>query len=67
MDTLNDTPSDTVIKDAVNLWTLPNSEHASTLKRICGNIVDKYIPFAYQDKFKQSRDQVCETLQYTIC
>ena len=58
MNTLNDTLSDSVIEDAVNLWTSTNSEHASVLKHVCGNIADKYIPFAYQDKSKLSHDQV---------
>lgn len=58
MDSLNDTPSDSVIKDADNAWTRTKVERASLLKHICGGIVDKHIPFAYQDKFKQSCDQV---------
>ena len=58
MESLNDTPSESVIEDAVNAWTLTKTEHTSLLKHICENIVDKYIPFMYQDKYKPSCDQV---------
>lgn len=57
MDSLTDTPSDCVIKDAASAWTLTKAERANLLKNICGNIVDKYIPFTFHNKFKQSCDQ----------
>ena len=42
MESLNDIPSESMIEDAVNAWTLTKTERTSLLKHICENIVDKY-------------------------
>ena len=62
MDSLNDTPIDSMIKDADIAWTLTKVERTSLLNHIRGSIVDKHFYFAYQDKFKPNCDQVRKPL-----
>ena len=63
MHSIDDTPSDSIVANASSVWTEPKDQRKHTLNLICGTIVDKYIPFSFNDEFKSSSDQVCLLIQ----
>ena len=62
MDALSDTPSETVVPNAQNVWMLSHKEQKSILTSICELIINKFIPFKFQQPQMSSNDGV---LNYT--
>ena len=60
MHSINDTctPSDNIVANASSAWVELKDQRKYTLNLICGSIVDKYIPFSFNDRFNSSFDQV---------
>ena len=50
MHSINDSPSDNIVANASSAWGELKDQRKYTLNLICGSIVDKYIPFLFNDR-----------------
>ena len=51
-------PSETVVPDVNELWTLTADQRRNRMNSICLEIVDKFIPFQFNSVTEQQNDQV---------
>ena len=58
MHSIDDTPSDVIVANASSVWAEPRDQCKHILDLVCGSVVNKYIPFLFNDKFISSSDQV---------
>ena len=64
IDSLEEFPSETVIPDVNELWTLTNEQRQKRMNEVCLEIVDKFIPFQFNSVTEKQGDQVRFIYQY---
>lgn len=58
MKSLDDTPAESVIQNASEVWTLTKEKRKDLLDFICAEIVNRHIPFQFHDNTAPNIDQV---------
>jgi len=47
MESLNDQPSEDILPNASDVWAQPDGDRTEILNKLCGSIVDTYMPFTH--------------------